>query len=221
MCSKNEVHLGNCIGNYVNASRIASAVSDLNRRFHLVYNCIKHCTVDVKYKLFKAHCMCVYGSQLWDFSKYDCENFYIAWRKTIRRLLGLPDRTHCELLNVLCKDFTVEQQLHARCFKFYHGLNTSDNVYLRLCSKLVKNGSRSSLANSLNFLCHKYSVNKFLMSDLSITDIIKNVKCCVPSQEALISAGAIRDFVEVRNKPLISTGDRANYRFIINHLCLA
>ena len=119
-------------------------------------------------------------------------------------------------------DITVEQQLHACFFKFYHGLNTSDNKYLGLCSKLVMSGSRSSLANSLNYLCHRYNVNKFHLNDMCIDDIVKSVKTqCMPCQESLVSAGTIRDFLELRNYPLTARHDRANFNVIIENLCLS
>ena len=45
--------------------------------------------------------MNVYGSQLWCFNDYkSVERLYIAWRKTIRRIWPLDERTHsvhCEL----------------------------------------------------------------------------------------------------------------------------
>ena len=46
--------------------------------------------------------MNVYGSQLWCFNNYkSVECFYIAWRKTIRRIWRLDKRTHNVLINLI------------------------------------------------------------------------------------------------------------------------
>ncbi len=55
--------------------------------------------VDVKYRLFIACCMPLYGAQLWDYDSVECERYFIAWRKAVRRLLYIPAKTHCNLLS--------------------------------------------------------------------------------------------------------------------------
>ena len=41
---------------------------------------------DVKTRLLDTYCLDLYGSQLWNYSKHDVNQFYVAWRRTIRRL---------------------------------------------------------------------------------------------------------------------------------------
>ena len=44
--------------------------------------------------LYNSYCMNVYGSQLWCFNGYkSVERFYIAWRKTIRKIWRI-DKEH-------------------------------------------------------------------------------------------------------------------------------
>ena len=45
----------------------------------------------VKSKLLATYCLDLYGSQLWNYSRHDVQSFYVAWRKTIRRLWKLPN----------------------------------------------------------------------------------------------------------------------------------
>ena len=45
----------------------------------------------VKSKLLATYCLDLYGSQLWNYSSIDVQSFYVAWRKTIRRLWKLPN----------------------------------------------------------------------------------------------------------------------------------
>ena len=46
-----------------------------------------------------TYCLDLYGSRLWNYSKHDVNQFYVAWRKTIRRLWKIPNTTHCNLLS--------------------------------------------------------------------------------------------------------------------------
>ena len=46
--------------------------------------------------------MNVYGSQLWCFNDHKSINrFYVAWRKTIRRIWHIDKRTHNSLLHII------------------------------------------------------------------------------------------------------------------------
>ena len=54
--------------------------------------------VDVKYKLFKAYCMSLFGDVLWDLNSSFISKFYVFWRKGIRKLLGFPLFTHNKYL---------------------------------------------------------------------------------------------------------------------------
>ena len=57
---------------------------------------------DLKSRLMSTYCMDLYGSSLWNFRKHDdVEEFYVAWRKVIRRLWKLPNTTHCNLLHTI------------------------------------------------------------------------------------------------------------------------
>ena len=64
----------------------------------VLYN-FKDIPCDVKARLLDTYCLDLYGSQLWNYSKHDVNHFYVAWRKTIRRLWKIPNTTHCNLLS--------------------------------------------------------------------------------------------------------------------------
>ena len=90
----------------------------LYRNVNSLISQFSNVSLGVKCSLFKSFCMSVYGSQLWNFESKTCNNFYTAWRKCIRRLLGLHIRTHSNLLNLVCKDVPVEYQLHIRFISY-------------------------------------------------------------------------------------------------------
>ena len=100
-------HLGNVIGHNVQDVIIEECIRDFYVRVNILINMFSHTNCDIKYKLFKSYCMPLYGCQLWDFSKLHTEQFYTAWRKFIRRLMGLPYNTHCKYLNIIRDDIPV------------------------------------------------------------------------------------------------------------------
>ena len=62
--------------------------------------------------------MPLYGSVLWDFESKETVKFYTEWRKAIRRLFNLSNRTHCRYLHLICNDLPVKVQLYKRFNKF-------------------------------------------------------------------------------------------------------
>ena len=148
-----------------------------------------HCNVHVKYQLLRSYCMCVYGSSLWDFADPSTETFYVAWRKCIRRLLGVPNTTHCRLLPLILGDLPVQQQLHCRFTKFFSSCLRSDNSLIRLCSTLALNGSQSSVGNSITYLCETY-------------DLIRDAwpqRLKIQPEARDTTSAAIRDFIALRD----------------------
>jgi len=46
--------------------------------------------VETKNSLFKLHCTSYNGSELWNLTNNNLENYCVAWRKCLRRLWSLP-----------------------------------------------------------------------------------------------------------------------------------
>ena len=97
--------------------------------------------------------MSLYGCPLWDQEGKHIQRFYVAWRKGLRKLLGLPYNTHCNLLNLICDDIPVDCQLDNRLLKFMSSCSLSENIVDKLCYKLACNGSQSTMCNNISFLC--------------------------------------------------------------------
>ena len=105
--------------------------------------------------------MALYGCQLWNFDSSITEKVYIAWRKCCRRLLQVSNRTHSNLINLLCADVDIGVQLHRRQLKFLQNCQSSPNSIVRLCYNLVLKGSKSDVSCSLNYLSSQYSLDKY------------------------------------------------------------
>ena len=153
------LHLGNLPG--VESSRISigNAVANLYSRTNVLLSRFSFCTPDVLYRLFKAHCVIAYGSQLWDFQKEFVNDYFVAWRKCVRRVWGIPYTTHTNLLSAICRDKDIDIQLLSRSINFIRNAVSSSNLLLKLCAGLVIQGSSSSVANTTAALSDNLTVD--------------------------------------------------------------
>ena len=197
--SSEAIHLGHHIGHDRKTPPLLSA-ADLTRRANILIARFGHCTLSVKYKLFKAHCMAVYGSNLWNINH--AEPFLCSWRKCIRRLLYLPKRTHCDLLPPLVHDFPPDVQLDLRLVRFLHSCSVSKNTIVQRCMREVVRGSRSPISDSVSILCYKHHFERDNLPPFLKTTFLPNP-----------TAAAIRDFIFLKEQ----SGDQ-NLNVIIDHL---
>ena len=161
-------------------------------------------TYKVKYRLFKSFCMPLYGCVLWDYTCKDIERNFISWKKCIRKLLFLPQRTHCNLLPLLVDDIPVESQLYKRVLKFVAGLIDSNNIYSNLCVKLALNGSGSKMCKNINFICHKCRLCKHNLGKESLKHNLCHVNYIytkgVESATAALSSSIIQDMLTMKEE---------------------
>ena len=213
---ESDVHLGNVIGLKSGEQCVRESVLDFYSRFnHFVYN-FKRVPLDVKYRLFKTICMSVYGSQLWEYSSRVCEQFFVAWRKAIRRLCNISPRTHNHLLPLIVNDLPIDTQLHKRFINFFVKALHSDNRCTQLCAELALQGSGSSVANSCRFICTKYSIDVNHLHSKCPSALMK--KLYRASDEAhQVDADFIRDFIEFRDT--CCSFDFHNCNFILTYMC--
>ena len=148
--SNSEKHLGNIIGVGCNQKIIDDAVSDFYVRVNMVMSHFSHVASHVRYKLFKTYCMSLYGCQLWDFQSKVTNKFYVAWRKSVRRILGVPYTTHCNLLHYIAEDKDLKVQLYSRFIKFIQTLYNSNNKLSNICVTLALAGSTSHVSNNIS-----------------------------------------------------------------------
>ena len=200
--SKESVHLGHYIGCDRSAPPKLSG-NDLTRRANILMSRFGHCTMDVKYRLFRTHCMAVYGSNLWCMSQ--AEPFFCAWRKCLRRLLHLPRNTHCRLLPPLVQDLGPEEQLHRRLLRFLQASSSSPNVLVCQSMQEVIRGSGSAVSDSLTILCAKYNLVRSALP--------KNLTRPRNAMDLDVDASRLRDFILLRER----TRDR-DIDFIIHYL---
>ena len=212
-CRSWEIHLGNDLDSQNSDKYINNAISNLFVTFNsIIYN-FHSARADLKYFLFKTYCMSVYGSQLWNYDSRYIAKFYVAWRKCCRRLLGLPYKTHSNLVHLICNNVDIDVQLHRRLLKFINSCVNSKNKIVKLCCTLALQGSGSYVSDSINFLASTYKFDKFNMPSV--------IKCNINSVHTDINiqnANVIKDFIAMREDIDIATSDKQNLTSIIDFL---
>ena len=60
----------------------------------------------------------MYGYELWLLSNKSVDEFAVAWRMAVRRVLCLPSGTHCNLLQLLNESMPVSLDVCKRSARF-------------------------------------------------------------------------------------------------------
>ena len=138
---------------------IDDAIHSFNVALNSILNTFTNVYVSVKYKLFKSYCMPLYGCVLWDFDSVNINQFYVTWRKAIRRLFNLSSRTHSRYIHLICNDVPVKVQLYKRFNKFMYTLLNNGNPCVELAGKLVTSGSNSNVSKNINIISRDLKCN--------------------------------------------------------------
>ena len=72
----------------------------------------------VRTRLFKSYCSSLYGSELWSPIDDVTDEFCVAWRKALRRLLNLPCNSHSYLLPLLTNTLPIFVEICRRSARF-------------------------------------------------------------------------------------------------------
>ena len=103
--------------------------------------------------------MNVYGSQLWCLNNKSVERFYVAWRKTIRRIWLLDNRTHNALINLINGCLPVNLLLGKQCIKFICNFYNSRYELHKPVGKYSFYNGGSILAKNIRYLMYKYDIS--------------------------------------------------------------
>ena len=140
--------------------------------------------------------MPLYGSSLWDHTSPHIVKFHTAWRKCIRKLFGLPYKTHCNLLAPICIDHYIKTQLNVRSFKFLKSLSASKNVLCNISLNLAINGSKSNVSNTMSLLSNSYSISRTQLSNVTS---LNNQLTIIHKQKPVsnVSAQVVTDLLDM------------------------
>ena len=153
------VHLGATIFSDISIKNIDNAVNDLYMRTNNLMADFSYAESTTLSLLCNSYCMNVYGSQLWRLNNKSVERFYVAWRKSIRRIWRLDNRTHNALINLINGCLPVNLMLEKRCIKFICNLfNSPYELHKSVVKYSFYNGG-STLAENIRYLMYKYDIS--------------------------------------------------------------
>ena len=89
----------------------------------------------VKLKLVRSCCSDFYGSVLWDMAQPSVEDVRIAWHKGLKRVWGLPARTHSALVAPICGLLHLRTELACRSAQFIANCLNSCNTAVRFVAR--------------------------------------------------------------------------------------
>ena len=114
----------------------------------------------------KSYCMVLYGATQWDVTKPKINAFCSSWKRCVPKLTKINAKTYANLLYLVVEDLNIEGQIHSRIVQFRNSILTSHNPMLSRCGNLVKEGSRSSVSQSIRRIISKYNVHWNLLYDV-------------------------------------------------------
>ena len=210
-----ENHIGHLVGKDFNVQKemIQNACNEMYGKLNLLLRQFGNIDRWILYHLFNSYCLSLYGSNLWKlYSTKEMEPLYIAWRKCVRRILGVPYNTHCRLLPLLVDDVSIDVKLYKRFINFINKVALSQNSCVNLCVKIMSSGSNSVVSNTWNFICSKYNLDRhhFMLSSTFLFQINQY------EENDKILAGLIKDLLSYD-----SSENDADVIEIVNHLCTA
>lgn len=128
----------------------------------------------VRLHLFKAYCSSLYGSTLWLLSSNDLEVLAASWRKSLRRILHLPFRTHCDLLPVVSDSLPFIDEMCKRSIRFAVSCITSQSNLVKTVSRhcIVYAKYGSTFGSNVLFCCQRYgwSIDSVLSNSIQLGD---------------------------------------------------
>ena len=116
---------------------IEEGIKSFNISVNMFLSRFKVCNPSTRVKLFQQYCMSLYGSQLWPLGHRRIMNLCTKWNMALRRVLGIPYRTHNDRLPMIPLHMPIEVSLHCRSqlWPLWHrrvmSLRTKWNMALR------------------------------------------------------------------------------------------
>ena len=152
-------HLGNTISIKSDKAILDNAVNELYMRTNCLLSDFAFSEYSILSHLFNTYCMNIYGCPLWKYyDKNQLEVFYVAWRKSLRRVWKISNVTHNYLLPSIHNCHPIDVILEKRCNKFVWSLyNSNYALYSNILRFSLQSGN-STMGENVRYLMHKYDI---------------------------------------------------------------
>ena len=168
-------------------------------------------TSNVKSYLFSHYCMSFYGSNACMMYDKSFNELKVAWRKAIRRVWGLPFRTHGSILPHICNTMPCEITLYKRFVKhFLRGYNHSNPDIANIFMSAICNNSRM-FQNLKHIAAYcKTSYNSLLKMDpQGCVNLIDTTWLAQVVEHDVLNGQLVKDVCDMR--------DELGNKFFTNH----
>ena len=174
-------------------------------------------------KLFTHYCNSLYGICLSDLSSRIMERVYICWRKCLKRVMRLPQRTHTSLLYCICNSLPIDLLLCKRMLKFYLSLYFSSNDIIQRIAKRCITQSISNMGRNVAWFHSRFAFMDYLSSSLELSSVkgLRAIDNLYTVNESIyVTASVCTEMIDIRddvsNHALFSKMDSLS---VLNTLC--
>ena len=203
------LHLGHAISsNLDDKSDIARGRSVLVRQINNVLCFFKNLNHVTKMRLLTSYCFSLYGCVLWDITHSDLELVCSTWRSGVRRVWGLPNRTHCALIPLISGRLPLYDEIIKRMLSFIRKCLMSDNELVNFVARYAVWHGRmmSPLGRNTFHCCQRYGAALDALWSVTPACIFKAVRSRCDSQ--VCTARMILELVFIRSGDFIFSDSR-------------
>jgi len=216
-------HLGHVLTSRLDDnSDILSRRNSLCGKVNNVLCYFSKCDPLVKSMLLRSYCSDLYGCVLWDLSHPCIDNVCIAWRKGLRRALGLPWRTHSYLLAPVTDTLPLRDELFCRTAMFLSKCVLSENSIVNFVSRHGVYFRRMSSPIGLNaqLCCARFDLPLSSLTSVNRSFVRRNVFLQLDAHCSTVSV--IRDMLCVKSSQAEIVGfATCDVDFILESLCVS
>ena len=198
-------------------------IKEFNKSFYGFISKFEGCNTTTKSTLFHQYCSSMYGSQLWDLTSQSFVDMCTQWRKKLRRVLSVPNMTHCDLLPLVANNMPLDVKLDCKYIGFYKSIATSENVILRYTAKCKLYDYSSTLGRNMTYLIHKYGLQVDDLLSLSKNKIKQhcyNKWINQINEEYITYSIIIKDLIMMKENRCVRCFSNTDCNFMIDFLCI-
>jgi hypothetical protein len=199
-------HLGHVISNQLTDNDdILKRRSDFVGQANNVLCFFSKLSPCVKYRLFQSYCMSLYGCELWLLGNEQINDLCVAWRKSLRRIWGLPFKSHCYLLPLLSQCLPLADEICRRSLHFIKVCYNNDSSLVRAVTKYCLQFGRHSsiIGHNLLFCLQLYKCNIEDIINGRVNGIINNFVFKSFEDCQLQTACFVRELLLLRENTLL------------------
>ena len=212
-------YLGHILYKDITHCGFDNIISDFNMKVNLFHLDFGSLQCDIKSRLFKQYCCSFYGTQLCELDSIAMYRICRAWRVGFRKILGLPYRTHSDMLPILGNIMKLHDWFIKRFFKFFTNANNSKNAVVKHLTNLSR-VSNSPMGKNFRYICYRFGFTISMFDNINAVLRYFHNKIDTCNDTVLSNkCNMIKELINVRDGYSDSLLDGEEIRHLIQHMC--